>query len=109
MVCTKCGFGHMIDDSHYDVKVYRCWVCGNRNYVDHPKRPGSFVCARCGDDADEENGLGYCKDCLKRLNIHVPRMNGRTYGETTCACGTTFVKKSPTQMFHAKHCRNIRS
>jgi hypothetical protein len=29
----------------------------------------------------------------------------RTYGESTCTCGTTFVKKSPTQMFHAKECR----
>ena len=109
MICNKCGFGHMVDDSHYDIKVYKCWVCGNRIYVDHPKRWGSFVCSRCGNDVDEENELGYCKDCLKLLAIHVDRVKGRTYGETVCACGTPFIRRSPTQMFHSKSCRNQRS
>ena len=40
MICNKCGFGHMFDDSHFDIKVYKCWACGNRIYVDHPKRWG---------------------------------------------------------------------
>jgi hypothetical protein len=105
MVCEKCGFGHMIDDSYFDIKVFKCWVCGNRLYVDYPKRWGSLVCARCGSDMDEENELGYCRDCLKLLDIHVGRLKGRTYGESVCKCGTVFTRKSPTQMFHSKDCR----
>ena len=106
MVCDKCGFGHMIDDSYFDIKVFKCWVCGNRLYVDYPKRWGSLVCARCGNDMDEENELGYCRDCLKPLNIQAGRLKGRTYGESVCKCGTPFTRKSPTQMFHSKGCRN---
>ena len=109
MLCNKCGFGHMIDDSHFDVKVYKCWTCGNRLYVDHPKRRGSLVCSRCGCDVEEENELSYCRDCLKLLSIHVYRVRGRTYGETVCTCGTTFIRRSPTQTFHSKDCRNHRS
>jgi hypothetical protein len=105
MVCDKCGFGYMIDDSYRDIRVFKCWVCGNRLYVDHPKRWGSFLCARCGDAMDEENELSYCRDCLKLLTMHAGRMHGRTYGETVCTCGITFIRRSPTQMFHSKHCR----
>ena len=105
MVCDKCGTGHMIDDSYFDIKVYKCWVCGNRLYVDHPKKRGSLVCYRCGDDIDTENELGYCKGCLKLLNIRVEPIKERTYGETTCACGTTFIRKRPRHLFHAKDCR----
>jgi hypothetical protein len=109
MLCNKCGFGQMIDDSHFDVRVYKCWTCGNRIYVDHPRRRGSLVCSRCGNDVQAQNELGYCGDCLKLLNMHVDRVKGRTYGETVCMCGTTFIRKSPTQMFHSKDCRNHRS
>ncbi len=105
MVCEKCGFGHMIDDSYFDIKVYKCWVCGNRLYIDYPKRWGSRVCARCGNDMEEENELGYCENCLKLLNIHMGRLKGRTYGKSVCQCGTVFTRKSPTQMFHSKDCR----
>jgi DNA-directed RNA polymerase subunit RPC12/RpoP len=109
MICNKCGLGHMVDDSHSDIRVYKCWACGNRIYVDHPKRWGYLVCSRCGNDVDEENELGYCRDCLRHLNINIDRVKGRTYGETVCACGTTFIRRSPTQMFHSKSCRNQRS
>ncbi len=109
MVCDKCGFGYMIDDSHYDIKVYRCWTCGNRVYIDYPKRSGSFVCTRCGGDLDNENALSYCSECLRLLDIHLHRSKERTYGETVCACGTTFMKKSPTHTFHSKHCRTGRT
>ena len=105
MVCGKCGSPYMVDESYGDIKVYKCWVCGDRLYVDHPKRSGSLVCSRCGDNLDTENELGCCKDCLKLLNIHVEPMMVRTYGETTCACGTTFIRRSPRQLFHAKDCR----
>jgi hypothetical protein len=105
MVCDKCGFGYMIDDSYFDVKVFKCWVCGNRLYIDYPRRWGSLVCSRCGNDMTEENELGYCRECMKLLNVHMGRLKGRTYGESVCACGTTFVRKSPTQMFHSKDCR----
>ena len=109
MVCSKCGFGHMVDDSHFDIKVYKCFSCGNRFYVDHPKRWGALVCSRCGADMGEKNDLGCCKECLRLLNVHVDRIKGRTYGETVCACGATFIRKSPTQTFHSKDCRNHRS
>jgi hypothetical protein len=105
MACGKCGSQYMVDDSYRDIKVFKCWVCGNRLYVDHPRRSGSLVCSRCGDDRDTENELGYCEGCLKLLNIHVERMTVRTYGETSCACGTTFIRNSPRQLFHAKDCR----
>jgi len=29
----------------------------------------------------------------------------RDYGEAVCACGVTFVKRSPTQRFHCKKCQ----
>lgn len=105
MVCDKCGSMYMVDDSDRDIRVYKCWVCGNRLYVDYPKRDGSLVCSRCGHDMDTENELGYCSNCVKLLNLNVERLKDRTYGETRCACGKTFIKKSPTQMFHAKDCR----
>ena len=105
IVCDKCGSGFMVDDSDRDIRVYKCWVCGNRLYIDYPKRDGSLVCSRCGNDMDTENELGYCTKCVKGLNLNVERLKERTYGETRCACGKTFIKKSPTQVFHAKDCR----
>jgi hypothetical protein len=111
MICNKCGAGYMVDDSHNDVKVYKCWVCGNRLYVDHPKKWGYLVCCRCGEDVEIKNEWGYCDSCLRLFNLsfertaNAERTKERTYGKTTCTCGTTFVRKSPTQMFHAKECR----
>ncbi len=105
MVCDKCGFEYMIDDSHHEIRVYKCWVCGNRLYVDYPKRSGSLVCSRCGDNLDTENEFGYCKECVKLLHVNTDRLKERTYGQTTCACGTTFIRKSPTQQFHDKECK----
>ncbi len=109
MICNKCGFGQMVDDSHYDIKVYKCWACGNRIYLDHPKRWGFLVCSRCGNDVDESNEFGYCKECLRLLSIHDARIKGRSYGKTVCACGAIFTRRSPTQTFHSKRCRNHRS
>ena len=106
MLCNKCGVGIMIGDHHGDVMVHKCWVCGNRIYADHPKRWGGFVCSRCNGDLDEMNELGLCRDCLKLLHIHGGRMKARTYGETICVCGRKFIRKSPTQRFHSKRCRN---
>jgi DNA-directed RNA polymerase subunit M/transcription elongation factor TFIIS len=103
MICHKCGFGHMVDDSRHDIRVLKCWVCGERIYPDHPKRSGALVCSRCGSDMDEKNALSLCKNCLSLLNIH---LKGRSYGETVCACGTRFTRKSPTQLFHSKECRD---
>ena len=105
MVCGKCASPYMLDDSQGDIRVYKCWVCGNRLYVDYPQRLGSLVCFRCGDAVDTKNELGYCAGCLKLLDIRGEPMKVRTYGETTCACGTTFIKKSPRQLFHTQACR----
>ncbi len=77
MVCSKCGFGQMVDDSNYRVKVYRCWACGNRVYVDHPKRLGFLVCTRCGSDVEEQNEFGFCNECLRLLLIQDTRTKGR--------------------------------
>ena len=71
----------MVDDSDTGIKVYKCWACGNRVYVDHPKRSGSLVCSRCGDDLDTTDGLGYCKDCSRFLHIHAEPMMVRTHGD----------------------------
>jgi len=105
MVCGKCGSSCMVDDSYREINVYKCWICGDRLYVDHPKRSGSLVCSRCGDDTDVKNELGYCKACSRLLKVNVEPMKVRTYGEMTCACGTTFIRKSPRQLFHARNCR----
>jgi hypothetical protein len=105
MVCGKCGSPYMLDDSCSDIKVYKCWACGNRLYVDHPKRRGSLTCSRCGGDMDTENKLGCCAACMKLLNIHAVRTKGRTYGETMGARGTTFIRKSPAQLLHNRDCR----
>jgi hypothetical protein len=104
MVCDKCGVGLMVNDNHRDILAYRCWVCGNRIYVGHPKRCGAFVCSRCGGDIDEENELSLCRDCIKLLKIPLGRMKVRTYGEAICVCGKKFTRKSPTQRFHSKQC-----
>ena len=106
MICHKCGFGHMVDDSHHEIKVFKCWVCGDRIYPDHPKRSGALVCSRCDSDMDEENELSLCKNCLSLLNIQARRLKGRNYGETVCVCGTRFTRKSPTQLFHSKECKD---
>ena len=105
MVCDKCGFTYMVDDSYYEVKVYKCWVCGNRAYVDYPKRRGSLVCSRCGNNLDTDNDLGYCNNCLKYVSLNVGSLKERTYGESRCACGMLFIRKSPRQIFHSKDCR----
>ncbi len=105
MICQKCGFGHMVDDSHHDIRVFKCWACGDRIYADHPKRSGTLVCSRCGGDMDEKNALSLCKNCLSLLNIQAERLKGRNYGKTVCVCGTTFMRTSPTQLFHSKECR----
>jgi hypothetical protein len=55
---------------------------------------------------DEKNALSLCKNCLSLLNIHAGRLKGRNYGEIVCVCGTTFIRKSPTQLFHSKEWRN---
>lgn len=106
MICQKCGAGYMVDDSNHGIRVFKCWVCGDRIYPDHPKRSGALVCSRCGSDVDEENALSLCKDCLSLLGIRAGRMKGRTYGETVCVCGMAFMRKSPTQLFHSNRCRN---
>jgi hypothetical protein len=105
MICQKCGVGHMVDDSRHGITVFKCWVCGDRTYPEHPKRSGAFVCSRCGDDMEEKNELGLCKNCLRVLNIHAVRLKERNYGEFVCACGTTFMRKSPIQLFHSRECR----
>ena len=102
MMCDKCGSEHMVDDSYYDVRVYKCWVCGNRVYVDYPKRNGSLVCSRCGDSMDTENELGYCKDCLKLVNLNVGQIKERSCVETKSAGDTIFIRKSPRRAYHAK-------
>ena len=105
MICQKCGCGHMVDDSRHDIKVFKCFVCGDRIYPDHPKRSGAFVCSRCLNEIAETNPLGLCNDCSRSLGLHADRLKGRSYGRTTCACGMTFTRKSPTQLFHSKECR----
>jgi hypothetical protein len=105
MICQKCGCRHMVDDSQHEIKVLRCFVCGDRIYLDHPKRSGAFVCWRCGSEMAEKNPLGLCNDCLRLLGLHTERLKARNYGQTTCACGMAFTRTSPTQLFHSKECR----
>jgi len=69
MICHKCGFGYMVDDSHRDIKVLRCWVCGERIYPDHPKRSGALVCSRCGDELAATNASGLCTNCSRYHGI----------------------------------------
>jgi len=104
MTCHKCGCGYMIDDSYHDIRVFRCWVCGERIYLEYPKRSGSRVCCRCNNDLGEENALSLCKDCVTVLDMHPERLR-RGYGRTVCLCGTRFMRKSPTQLFHSTECR----
>ena len=108
MLCCKCETGFMVDDSHHDIKVIKCLVCGERVYAGHPKRWGDFVCSRCGDDLDEANELSLCQGCLNVLGIPTRALKKRTYGKTTCPCGTTFTRKSSTQSFHCKQCKSRR-
>lgn len=105
MVCEKCGSGYMVDDSYCGIRVYKCWLCGNRIYPDYPKRSGALVCSRCGSAMDEKNALSLCKDCMRRLGVQAERLKRRNYGATVCSCGRRFFRKSPTQLFHSKACR----
>ena len=107
MICLKCGFGYMVDDSHRDIKSLKCWVCGERIYPGYPKRSGALVCSRCGEEMDEKNASSLCKNCLRNIDMHAERLRGRNYGETICVCGATFTKKSPTQHFHSRECRKL--
>ena len=105
-ICPKCGFGYLVDDSDRDIRVSKCWACGDRIYADHPKRSGALVCSRCGSDMDEKNALSLCAACSRLFHIHAERLKARAYGKTVCACGMTFTRKSPTQLFHSKECKN---
>jgi hypothetical protein len=98
MVCDKCGSGDMVDDSYYDVRVYKCWVCGNRAYVDYPKRNGSLVCSRCGDNMDTKNELGYCEECLKLVKLDVEKTKEHSSEEDRSASDKIFIRKSPRRV-----------
>lgn len=69
MLCDKCGMPHMIEDSTSGIEVYRCWVCGNRMYVNHPKRSGLLTCSKCGRPIEEKNVLNYCTKCWDDLRV----------------------------------------
>ena len=72
------------------------------------KSPGTAIVGKIVDtllDMDEENELGYCRNCLKPLNLRGVHMALRTYGDAVCRCGTTFIKMSPRQLFHSRDCR----
>lgn len=59
----------MINDSTSEIEVYRCWMCGNRRYVNHPKRIGVVNCVKCGGLIEESNVLNYCRKCLDGLKV----------------------------------------
>ncbi len=80
MICQKCGFGYMVDDSHHDLRVFKCWVCAERIYRDYPKRSGALACSRCGSAMEEKNALKLCKDCARFANLQTHHLRGRTYG-----------------------------
>jgi len=106
MVCHKCETGLMVDDSHHDTKVIKCLTCGERIYAGYPKRSGALVCSRCGNDLDTPNRLTLCPKCQNVLGVRGRPWRGRRYGETTCPCGATFIRKSPTQVFHSEQCKS---
>jgi len=105
MICHKCGSGYMVDDSYRDIEVLRCWLCGERIYPGHPKRSGLLVCSRCGDELDEANPAGLCTNCSRDHGMDTEWLKERSYGETVCICGATFIRKSPRQHFHSPACR----
>jgi len=109
IVCHKCETGLMVDDSHHDIKVIKCLACGERVYAGYPKRWGALVCSRCGRDLGAPNQLTLCPNCQNVLGIRVRPLRGRTYGETICPCGTTFTRKSPSQVFHSTKCKSQRT
>lgn len=78
MLCDKCGTPHMIEDSTPQIEVYRCWVCGNRMYVNHPKRSGLLTCSKCGGTIEEKNALNYCRKCWEGLQIFKRKQSGGT-------------------------------
>ena len=69
MLCDKCGTPHMVEDGTSNVEVYRCWVCGNRMYRNHPRRSGVRACRKCGGTVEETNVLNYCRTCWEGLQI----------------------------------------
>jgi hypothetical protein len=101
MLCQKCGFGHMVDDSHHDIRVFKCWVCGERIYPGYPKRSGALVCSRCGSHMDETNELSVCMDCMKLLNIPTERLKGRN----SLRLRRDIHEEKSIQSLHSKECR----
>jgi hypothetical protein len=73
MLCDKCGTPHMVEDSTSNIEVYRCWVCGNRMYANHPKRDGAQACRKCGGTVEEANILNYCRSCWAGLQVFKKR------------------------------------
>lgn len=66
----------MVEDTTSEIEVYRCWVCGNRRYVNHPKRSGLLMCSKCGEPVEGKNVLNYCKTCWEGLQIFKKRKIG---------------------------------
>jgi hypothetical protein len=66
----------MIEDSTSKIEAYRCWVCGNRSYVNHPKRSGLLTCVKCGGMIEEKNALNYCRKCWDGLQVFRKRDSG---------------------------------
>ena len=77
IACGKCGYGWMIADSDYGIKVLRCWVCGNRVYPDYPKKRGGLVCTECGESMRKKNDLDLCTKCLKYFGMYAARKGCR--------------------------------
>lgn len=92
MLCEKCGMPHMIEDFTSEVEVYRCWVCGNRIYVNHPMCGGFLTCSRCGGPIGEKNVLTYCRKCWDGLRIFKKRGSRISSGQLS-SCNT--AKRKP--------------
>ena len=82
MQCDKCGMPDMINDSAPDIEVYRCWMCGNRMYANHPKSIGVLNCVKCGQPIKESNVFNYCKECLEGLKVFRKKGSPRPDGSS---------------------------
>ncbi len=102
-MCDKCGCGFMIDDSDHEIVVFRCWVCGNRIYLDHPKRSGALVCSRCCATMLKKNELGLCTKCLKVLKISTEWIGGRNCLKPSAPAAGSAISKLGATLYRGDY------
>lgn len=91
--CNKCGCV-MVDDSSFQIKAYRCYNCGNRQYLGYPKRPGAIeICHICGKEFERKRAIDILCDTCRESDRFVLSNRKRRAKKTHGGKGMTLKRE----------------